>query len=820
MFKNHLKSAWRNLWKRKEFSLLNLLGLAIGMASCLLILQYVNFEKSYDKFHKDADRLYRLNIGMSAPGESEMGIRATNHPAAGPAMKRDFPQVEAFTRLVEVSVFAGSSVISYKEPEGAIKTYYEKKMYLVDSNFFSMFDYPLVEGDPETALTDPASVVISEKTALRYFGDKDPMGKTMSVNGGFDVQVTGILKDLPENSHLKIDALFSMAVFQGGNDDVWIWPEFHTYLKLAPGTQRADLEVQFDGFINKYLGDVMEEYGIKEMVYLQPVPDIHLHSNLGREAEENGNARTVSFLTIIAIMILVIAWVNYINLSTARSMERASEVGIRKVVGAGKGSLITQFLIESAMMNFMAILLAVLLVQFASPAFNKLVGQSGIQDVWSLAIWSQSTTWVALLAILLGGTFLAGLYPAFVLSSFNPVRTLKGKLYRSGRKFNFRQVLVVFQFGVSLVLIIGTMTVFNQLSFMRSQDLGFNIDQTLVIKAPSISDSTYVDKARVFQNQLLREPGINSFTASSDVPGHNILYVNSIKKEGEATETATFVSYIFGDENYLQAYDIELVAGRYFSKEMATDHEGVIINEKAVSALGFSSPEEALDQMIEWKLRNWSKAKIIGVVKNINHRSLAFEQEGFAFFYPEEDNLRFFCDYYSMKVSTQNLPATLSKIEENYQRTFPENPIDYFFLDDHFAQQYKADQQFGKVFGLFAGLAILVACLGLLGLASYTAARRTKEIGIRKVLGASTSQILVLMVRQFVLLVLIAAAISIPLAWWGRQEWLNNYAYRSDFSVWLFLIPFLIVLMIAMLTVFWQTFSTARTNPVKALRYE
>ena len=813
MFTNHLKAAWRNIWKRKEFSFINILGLSIGMGACLLILQYVQFEKSYDTFHPDLSQLYRLNLGMKNPGESESKM-ASNHPAAGPSLKQDYPQVEEFARLVPVEIFAGSSVLSYKPDGGQALSFYEENMYVADSTVLKIFGYPLIAGDVNTALSSQKNIIISENLAKRYFGDADPMGKTLSINGQFEAQVTGVLKDLPENTHLKISALFSSAFFSDGLNATWIWPEFYTYVKLAKGTDAASFENQLDGFVNKYLGDVMKEFGIVESMYLQPVSDIHLHSNLDKEAQENGSAKTISFLILIAVMILLIAWINYVNLSTARSIERASEVGVRKVVGAQKGHLITQFLIESGLMNLFAILLAILLVLVATPAFNQLVGRPIISNSWMTNLLQQDTTWLVLAALFLGGTLLAGLYPAFVLSSFHPIKTLKGKIYTTGKKFHARHAMVVFQFAIGILLIAGTLIVFNQLSYMRNHDLGFNMDQVLIIKAPSITDSTYLEKAKLLKDQLTQGSKIHYFTNSSDIPGHEIQNVNSIKKEGQSTDEAVFVTYIFTDEDYLPSYEIELVAGRNFSKDRPIDQESVILNKKAVELMGLT-PEEALGKTISWKLREWGKATVVGVVENVNHRSLAFERASFAYFYRPR-----FTDYYSIKVSSNDLPHTIASIEQAYGQIFPGNPFEYFFLDDYFADQYAADQRFGKVFSLFAGLAILVACLGLFGLASYITARRTKEIGVRKVLGASVGQILMLLGKQFALLVLIAAVVAIPIAWWGGDQWLGNYAYRSELSIWLFIAPVILVLGIAILTVLWQSSRAALTNPMDALRTE
>ncbi|MEP4093162.1 ABC transporter permease [Reichenbachiella sp.] len=817
MFTNHLKVAGRNLMKRKEFSMLNLLGLSIGMAACLLILQYVKYEMNYDKFYKDASRMYRLNLGMSDPDKVGVGMMSTNHPAAGPALKADFPQIEEVTRVVDVKIFAGSSVLSYKGKNGEISTFYESNIYIADSTFFDVFSLPLISGDPSSALSGPRNFVISEHTARRYFGEQDPMGETVALQGDFEVTITGVMKDIPENSHLNIDGLLSLSVFEGNIDNTWIWPEFHTYVKLKPNTEVQGLESQLDVFVLKYLGDVMEEFGIKEKMELQQITDIHLYSEFDSRSEDKGSAQMVSFLVIIAAIILLIAWINYVNLSTARSLERAPEVGIRKVIGARKQDLFQQFLVESALINILAILVSIVLVYlFASP-FNTLVGKTIFQDVWLSGLWSQSTTWIILLMFLFGGTILAGSYPALVLSSFKPIKTIKSKFYSGGQKLSFRQVMVVFQFTVSILMIAGTLIVFDQLSFMQKKQLGFNMDQVLVVKAPSMTDSTYNIKEAYFKNEILKYAGIQQFTASSSIPGGATNgMINSIKKKGQSTEEATFALYIFTDEGFLQTYEIDVIAGRNFSENIASDRDAVMLNRKAVKQMGFSTPEEVLGQVISIKQNRWSEVTVIGVVENINYRSLVFEQSPMAFFNFENAPI----DYYSFKVSAQDMSNSIAQIEEVYARIFPGNPIEYFFLDNHFAEQYKADEQFSHVFSVFSGLSIIVTCLGLLGLASYMAARRTKEVGIRKVLGASPELIFVLLGKQFFWLVLIGAAIAIPLSWWGGNLWLDNYAYRTPLSAWLFIASLLAVMLVAAVTVVWQTSRSAFINPVDAIRYE
>lgn len=816
MFINYLISAWRNMYKRKQFSLINVMGLSIGMAACLLILQYVNHQKSYDNYHTDLDRLYRLNLGMSEAGESKVVYRAANHPAAGQALKKDYPQIEETARIVDVAIFMGSSVLKYEPEGGTPTTFYEENMYVADPSFLTMFSLPMLQGDSETALDHRDNIVITESLAKKYFGEEDAIGKTLSLNGAINLTVTGILEDLPRNTHLDISALFSSHVFSDGINNAWIWPEFHTYVKLLPNVDVRDVEGQLDGFVNQYLGDIMQEFAIKEAMTLQPVADIHLKGNLLKEIKETGNQRTVSFLVLIAFMILLIAWINFINLSTSRSIERASEVGIRKVVGAGKGNIVLQFLTESALMNGLAIGFAILVVVLISPYFNSLAGMEIISGSWFKQVIGKASTWQAILLLFLGGTFLAGLYPAFVLSSFQPIKTIKGHIYQAGRKIHFRHVMVVFQFVVGLSMITGTLIVFKQLSFMRSQELGFNMDQLLIVKAPSIVDSTGIERAELFREQLLQQAQVEQVSYSSDIPGHNIQNINTIKRKEQNAEEGFFATYQNTDEQYFSTYQIELVAGRAFSKEIETDLQAIVLNEKAVGMLGYSAPEEVLDQIISVKTNGWQHMKVVGVVKNIHNQSLAHGQLPFVFF----NRGGFSFDYLNIRLNTEDLHQTIADIEETYREVFPGNPVEHFFLDDYFDKQYQADRKFGNVFSLFAALAILVACLGLFGLASYISSLRTKETGIRKVLGATTVQIFVLLAKQFLWLIVVATIVGVPLIWWGGNEWLSNYAYRVNLNIWVFLLPVISFFMITALIVFWQSSKAALVNPVQSLRAE
>jgi putative ABC transport system permease protein len=821
MFQNHLKSAWRNLLKRKRFSALNIAGLSIGMASCLLILQYVRFEKSYDQFHPELENLYRLTLDMNKNGNSSENFMATNHPAAGPAMKADFPQVIEFARLLKESNLT-PNVYSYRTADGHIKTFYEDRTYIVDPSFLRIFNYPFIVGDTETALNDPNCAVISQDIALKYFGNLNPIGKILTINHSLKMKITGVMKNMPENSHLKADILLSFRSLENNTPEInskWKEPGFYTYLKVASGTDIENLESQLDGFADKYLGDVMEEFGIEERMHLQPVADIHLQSHLKKEVEKNGSYESVAFLMLIAILILLIAWVNYVNLSTSRSIERAAEVGIRKVVGASKGSLISQFYIESTIINLLAIVLALILVEVAAPGFNALIGKQFFSGIMNMHFWSEGSNWLILFATVVVGSLLAGFYPALVLSSFKPVKIFNG--YNSKKKPSFRSVLVVFQFCISFILIVGTLIVFSQLRYMKSQELGFNMDKMLVIKSPKTADSTFLIKTKLLSEELLKGTSINSFAPSSDIPGHRVADVNSIKKKGQQNEEGFMVSSLYVDEYFLPTYEMKLVAGRNFSKDLATDKDKVIINEKSVELLGFRSAQKAIGQMASITFSGrWVDTKIIGVCENINNQSLVHEQRPMVFPYMKPWSGWSGANYFNLKIKANDLQSTIAKTENVFKEIFPNDPFVYFFLDDHFNEQYKSDQQFGKIFGIFTSLAIIVACLGLFGLVSYVSSTRTKEIGIRKVMGASTMQILTLLSKQFVKLLIIAAILAVPISWWGGDTWLSNYAYRIEIDGWLFATATLIVFSIALFTVLWQSISTANANPVDSLRDE
>jgi putative ABC transport system permease protein len=763
----------------------------------------VRFEWSYDDFHEKGDRIYRVQQNRYDEGKLSTQW-AAGAAGIGPAMKADIPEVESFAKLIQTS-----GVVSYDD-----KKFREDKMYYASDGFLPMFSYKVVKGKKAGALAEPNTAVLTESAAKKYFGTEDPLGKTISRNKEEDYKVTAIIADMPLNTHLKFDVLLSFITFvklTGPDAETGFnWDGFYTYLLLKPGTNVKAVESKITDVADK-LNDPENTSKQKTIdLKLQPLQDIHLTSNFMMEAEVNGNGQSVSFLLLIAIFIIVIAWINYINLSTAKALERAKEVGIRKVLGSHKAQLIRQFLLEALVINFFAVALGFLLVVISLPLFNSLTGKG-----LSFSLLKDEGFWLALSCIFIAGTFLSGLYPAFVLSSFRPIEVLKGKLARGSHGSWLRQSLVIFQFAASVALMIGTYSVYKQLQFMENQELGVQIDQTVVLRGPSVTDSTYKEKLAAFKTEMLRVPGVQKVSASSEVPGNKVGWnAGGIRLTG-SDPTKSNQYRVFGvDYEFTDAYRLRVVKGRTFSRQFGTDTAAVLFNEAAVALLGYSKPEEALNKQIEF----WGDVyTIVGVVTNHHQESLRQEYDAYIYrFIPESNN------YYSLKMGNgiHNWKDVIQKTETEWAAFFPGNPFEYFFLDEHFGAQYKADRQFGRTFGLFAVLAIIVACLGLFGLVSFVTTQRTKEIGIRKISGAGVSNILLLLTKDFIKPILIAFAIAAPVTYYLLQQWLQDYAFKITISPWMFILPALVILVLALITISTQTIKVASANPVKSLRTE
>lgn len=822
MWENYFKITYRNLLKNKVFSAVNIFGLAIGMAACLFIFEYVHFESSYDTFHKQAADIYRVNISYSG-SFGNLSRSGTNHPAVGPVMKAEFPEVKDYARVVSVSLFTSASAMSYTDAHSNKVMFNESKIYFADASFLTMFSFPFIKGDPANALSRGQTIVISKAMAAKYFGKEEPVGKILNFNGRVPLTVTGVFEDVPENSHIKFDMLISFKTI-GDNFglDNWGWPEFYTYVSLKPGADPAKVEARFPALINKYLSDKMKELNFRTYFHLQPLMAIHLNPDIRNAPEPNGSEKEIYFLSVIGIFILFIAWINYINLSTAKNIERAKEVGLRKAIGAFRSQVILQFILESVIINTLSLFLAVVIVILCYPFFGAFIGKDLSHGSVSSGIWHAPEFWPVLSAVFIVGTFIIGAYPAFVLSGYKPVIVLKSKFFQSARGILLRKGLVSFQFVLSLLLIAGTLTVYWQLSYMRNQALGYNKEQIVIVKAPAVFDSTLAYKINSFKAQLLNNPAITGMTVSTDIPGKKMEGNNTVRKMSD-DKTHNFISFITQiDESFVKTFQMPLVAGRNFTQQDTADifsgrKTRVLINEKLVKALGYASNEAAVHQEVVFGGGSGEvPAEIIGVVKNYHQRSLKEDYDPILYYssaHPESG-------YLSVNMNTDHLKKNLTSVEEAYKGTFSESPFEYFFLNEYFDKQYQAEQRFGKVFGLFTILAILISCLGLLGLSSFIIKLRTKEIGIRKVLGASVFSLLALFSKEFIKLICLAAVLVVPVIYFVGSSWLNNYAFHIRLSWILFVIPPLLLMIISLITISLQSVKAALANPIKSLKTE
>ncbi len=808
MIKNYLKIAWRNLVRNKTYSLINIVGLAIGLSCFLLISLYVLDELSYDKFNTNADRIYRINSDIRFGG-NEMKI-AESSDMTGQIMKKDYPQVEQYTRIFNNTgpklIRKGNSFI--KEPNVAN----------VDSTFFDVFTFPAIAGNTHTALDEPNTVVITESTAKKYFGTTDVLGETIETNdkGGTLYKITAVIKDMPHNSHFNYDFLFSMK-----NVD-YKWGQFtshnfHTYLLLAKGANYKVFEKNFDQYIEKYVLPYVQQFirissmdefkkaGNKLEYSLIPLTKIHLYSGLSYELAPNGNIQFIYIFSIVALFILAIACINFMNLTTARSAKRAREVGIRKVLGTERRNLIAQFLSESILMVLLSLFIAIGVVWLVLPLFNDVADKSmHLNSLFSPLILP------LLIALPFVVGFIAGSYPAFFLSAFRPIEVLKGKLKSGAKSVGFRSILVVFQFTTSILLIIGTIVIYKQLNYIQTKDLGFNKDQVLIINdAYSLKNNS-----DAFKNEVLQMNGVVSGTMSAFLPVDN-----SSRNDNSYFKDATIdvknglnMQCWTIDNDYIKTMGMKILKGRNFSKDFGTDSDAVIINETAAKLFGYDDP-------VGKKIYTTDNNKvisfnIIGEIKNFNYESLRQNIGPLGFFLGKSTGLA------SFRVNTANIKNLVGQIESKWKAMASGMPFSYRFLDDSFNEMYNSEQRVGKIAMIFSILAIFIACLGLFGLATFIAEQRTKEIGIRKVLGASVNGIVQLLSKDFLKLVLIAFVIAVPISWWAMHRWLQDFAYRINISWWIFIIAGFLALVIALLTISFQAIKAAIANPVKSLKTE
>jgi putative ABC transport system permease protein len=822
MLRNFWKIAYRNMVKNKFFALVNIFGLAIGMAACWFIFEYVRFELSYDRWHKNAARLYRVPLDFA---KTYVGTDANgdNYPAAAPSMAAEFPEVVDFARLAPVSNIFPTTMLSYADGQGHTRQFNEPRLYWADPSFLTLFSFPFLSGDPRTALVKPRSMVISASLAKKYFGKDDPIGKTISLNGG-PLMVTGVFTDVAENSHIHFDALVSFNTLKDhfGYTD-WEAPGYYNYVLLAPGTDPNKLEAKFPALIEKYLGKKEQSLHLDFQFHLQPVTDIHLQPT-SSEYEAQGSKQMLYFLSALGLFILVIAWVNYINLSTARSVERAREVGVRKVAGASRLQLAGQFILESMLVNLLALVLTILIVALTGPYFDQFVGKGISKAFYASGLLRDWRFWLILSGAFLFGALQVGAYPAFVLSAFKPVLVLKGRFQRSGKGLFLRRTLVTFQFLLSILLVAGSLLVYRQLQYMRHQDPGYDKDQLLMVRLPATGDSTFPTRVTMFKTELMKDPSIRGVAASSEIPGQPMAQNNGIRRVDQERAVDRYADFLSIDTDFVSTYGLKLLAGTNLPDDqrgggdwLHTMREKVMINETLARQLGYRDPAAAIHQEVYFI--TWVgdvKGEIVGVVKNYQVQSAKATYQPMLFYHTDH----IASTYFAVKLDTRNLQRSLPKVEAVYNKSFPGNAYESFFLNDHFDQQYRADQKLGGFFQLFTGLAIFVACMGLLGLSSLIIRLRVREIGIRKVLGAPVYSLLILLSKDFVRMIVIAAAIALPIVYWGADRWLSNYAFHIGVGWVLLLLPPLLLLLVALVTVSVQSVRAASANPVKSLKSE
>jgi putative ABC transport system permease protein len=809
MFLNYLKVALRALRKRRAFTFINMSGLAFGIAAFLLILQYVAFEWSTNRFHRNGDHLYRVVL------EKKDWKGDLSAPAIGAALKENLPDVAAYTRVAPgigtgVITYFGSGAVGSKP----VKSLRENNVLFVDGNFLDVFTFPVVRGRP--SLREPQTMALSESQARKYFGSENPLGKVLVLNntfGNMPYTVTAVFKDVPANSDLQFDILLSLqtlAVEANRNGNSWADPNSWdnsittTFLVLKDGANADRAAAK----ATVLAASIRPNDSVK--IWFQPLWDIHLAPSLGYPLPTTGQLELVLLLAVVSVLVLTIAWVNYVNLSTAYALERAREVGIRKVAGARRGQLVAQYLLESLLLNVAGLALALLLVSLLQPLFNGVIGKP-----LSMAVLNQGWFWAGGILLLVLGTLVSGGYVALVLSAFQPIRVLKGTFKRSASGALLRKGLVVFQFTVSILFIVGTFVLYQQLGYMRDQQrLGMNLNQLLVVSGPSINSPDGGQKQETFRQELARLPFVQAVASSGNVPGvgHNWQAEGLTSQKSRPGDEKKGFAVLMIDDQYLNVYGISLIAGTNFTRAMSEkpwDQGKMLVNESAARQFGFANPAKATGKIIKWG----NDYEILGVVKDYHHTSVR-EAISPTIFVPTSGG------NFTLKIPAERMPEKLAQIGQLYRRIFPADPFEYYFADENYDKQYQAEQKLGQLFTASSVLAVCIACLGLFGLAAFTATQRTKEIGIRKVMGASTFSLVRLLSTDFLKLVVIAFVVAVPLSWYAVRQGLQHFAYQIPFPWWIMGLTGLLAVLIALATISFQSIKLALTNPSASLRTE
>jgi putative ABC transport system permease protein len=791
MIKNYFKIAWRNLYKQKAFSLIHILGLTMGITVCLMIFLYIMNEFSVDRFHKQGNNIYRVMRGFDP---AKPRVPYLSGPYA-PALLNDYPQ----DIKMAVRVSPQNNLVSFGE-----KAFNEKKIYAVDAGFFKLFTFPLITGDRATALDNPNSVVLTETTAKKYFGSvANAMGKIVQFDKQLNLKVTGVAKDVPSNSHLDFDLVMPISNYtKNPNFNVWINNGLFVYVLLNEHSSQAALETRFTQFMDKYMGKDMAKFGAKFDLKLTPLNDIYFEQYSAFDNVKHGDKTVVFIFISIAALIMLIACINFMNLATIRAVERSKEVGMRKVMGALRNHLIWQFIGESLMLALISCALSIGLLLMLMPYYNQLLG-------YDLTIsWNSPPIWLFLFGVIMVVGFLAGSYPAIFMSAFSPIQALKVKLKLGEGGSIFRQSLVVFQFAISVLLIIGTIVIVNQMRYIKSKSLGYDKEQTLVIK---IDNNDIYDHRHTFKDELQNSGNVSSVSLMSGEPG-GFYDMHAFDAEGQQ---AIFKSRTeFADFEYVKTLGLKIIAGRDFSPQFATDTtNAVLINRTAAKELGFS-PNQAIGRWIKNRGRDDKRRAVVGVVEDFNFLSLKENMDALVIS-PSEDRR-----VIVIKLKPGNIPASVAAVKNAYAKVAPVYPFEYAFLDQKFDTTYKTDIRQQTMLTIFSGLAIFIACLGLFGLASFTAAKRTKEIGVRKVLGSSVQSILVLISKDLLKPVLLATVIAMPVGYYCMEKWLQSFAYKTPLHWWIFVLAAVLTFVIALFTISFQSLKAALMNPIRSLRTE
>ncbi len=802
MLKNYLKTATRNLIKTRQYSTINILGLSIGMAACLLILHYVYFERSFDKSFSNSERIYRLRYERTSETGETVHFSSCC-PPLGLRIRSSIPEVEKVGRI-----WRYTATVSYKE-----KAFIEEKMFFAEPEFFEIFNYKVINGNPNGDLKKPNNAFISRSTAAKYFGDENPIGKSFSVDKKTEYNVVGLFDDIAQNNHLKFDIILSWSNLINiyGNDIEESWGDTgaYTYLLFKEGADINFFNENVKKLVNGEIGELMKEYKLKFEFPIQKLTDIHLNSHYQQEYEVNGDSNTVKFLYLIAFIILVIAWVNYINLSTARSLIRAKEIGIRKVIGSSRIRIIWQFFIEIIIINLIAVFLAWFIVELFMPLFSDITSISS-----EISIWKFAWFWEALLLMFVSGIFLSGLYPAIALSSFKPLTVLKGKIGNTPKGVNLRKVLVVFQFTMAIILLTFTFAVYKQITTMKNMELGFTTKQIIAVRAPRVREATFKSQLSSFREEILKDPKIEKFCVLTETPGKQIYWdAGGIHAVGNNVDKNYQIVGI--DYDFVDLFQTKIIEGRNFSKDFASDSMALILNETAAKWMDFPDAKSAIGKQVSY----WDQIyTIVGVMKDYHQQSpkAAFEPHIYRLL-PYGRGVR---GFFAFKLSSSNYDESIELIQDRYSKFFPGNAFEYYFQDDYYNNQYKRDLVVGKVFGIFSFLAIFVTILGILGLFSFMIIQRTKEISIRSVLGAGITKIIVRFGKDFMFLIGISFLIAMPISYYLISKWLESFAYKMNIGIWVFILPLIIVIITAGLTIISRVINAARINPVENLRYE